>query len=264
MKKLITAKEYHSLPDVGATILKKIALKSLLHAVTEEQKETPAIILGSAIHSAVLEPERFDRDFVVSEKFDRRTKAGKEVALAFETSNEGKTILEPDQMEIVRGARESIKRHEIANGMLTGGESEYSYFAEIDGVKCKCRPDYFVASALMDLKTCRDASRDGFIKACIDLGYHIQAAFYRDVFNKATGLKVDEFYFVAVETSKPYAVNTFKMGEPELALGREQYRAALAKWREFQESTDRLLDMGYEKTINEIQFPTWALSKFSA
>lgn len=264
MKKLMSNAEYHQHDAIGSSLLKKIALKSLLHAMGEEQKTSTALNLGSAVHCSILEPEKFSQEFAISEKFDRRTKDGKAAALAFEAANEGKIVISEQENEIVQGVKEAINTHQIAKGMLTGGESEYSYFAEIDGMACKCRPDYFVQGSLVDLKTCQDASREGFIKACVSYGYHIQAAFYLDVFNAANGTNVQDFYFVAVETSKPFAVNTFKMGEIELNLGREQYRAALAKLKALRAGEGTLESYGYAKQINEIQFPLWALEKFSA
>ena len=41
------------------------------------QKPTDDMIEGSAFHKIVLEPETFDKEFIVSPKFDRRTKEGK-------------------------------------------------------------------------------------------------------------------------------------------------------------------------------------------
>ncbi len=259
-------KDYHASEAIGSSLLKKISLKSLLHAINDDFKTSSAMDLGSAIHAAILEPETFSNEFAVSEKFDRRTKAGKIAAAAFEEANAGKTIITEDQKKIVESVRKSVLNHPIASGMLKGAESEYSYFTEIDGINCKCRPDLYHPEhgCLVDLKSCADASKDGFIRACINLGYHIQAAFYLDVFNKANGTDIKEFYFIAVETTKPYAVSTYKMGEVELNLGRAQYKAALGMLKKYKETPEEIDHFGYEEVINEIQFPIWALEKFSA
>lgn len=267
MKKLETSKIYHQNTDYkGSTFWKEIAKTTVFHTLSKDQKESKAFDLGSAIHCAMLEPERFSSDFAVSQKFDRRTKEGKAMAEAFELANAGKTILDEDQMTVVEGAISSLRGHDLASGMLTGGEAEYSYYTNdpVTGIGLKCRPDYFNKGALIDLKTCQDASNDGFVKACVNFGYHIQAAFYLDVFNLANGTDLKEFYFVAVETSKPFAVNTFLMGEAELALGRAQYQKAIKQYAEYLNNTERLNDFGYEKKINEIVFPMWAFEKMGA
>lgn len=266
MKTLEASKIYHSKPDIGSTILKKVASKSVLHAMKEERKESAALDLGSALHCAVLEPEKFASEFLVSPKFDRRTKEGKAAAAEFEAKAQGKTVIDAEQMEAVEAMKTSILSHEIAKGMLTGGEAEYSYYAKdpTTGLLLKTRPDYKNAGALIDLKTCQDASREGFIKACINFGYALQAAFYLDVYNLATGENLTEFFFVAVESSAPHAVACYKMGETEINLGREQYKKALKALAEFKKDETKILDFGYEKKIQEIQFPMWALEKLSA
>jgi len=267
MSKILESNEaYHANKSIGSTLLKKISLKSLLHALTEEKKESAALDLGSAVHCAILEPEKFKSNFIVSPKFDRRTKEGKANAEAFEQEAQGKTVLSEDQIEIVTGILENLKTHEIAMGMLSGGEAEYSYYAidEETGLEIKCRPDYLGDNCLIDIKTCQDASSDGFIRACINFGYHIQAAFYLDVYNKANGTNIKEFYFVAIETSKPFAINTFLIGEAEIALGRMQYKRALKTYKKFLENPDTLKDFGYEKKINEIVFQDWVFNKLGA
>lgn len=266
MKKLMSNADYHAHEAIGSTTLKKIASKSVLHAMSEEFNQTPAMVLGSAVHAAILEPETFNSEYAVAPKVDRRTKIGKETWAAFVLASEGKTVLTEEQNENVSGIKSSILSHSIANSMITGGEAEYSYFSRcpITGLELKCRPDYVKSGALIDLKTCADASTDGFTRACINLGYAIQAAFYLDVYNAATGENLEDFYFLAVETSKPYAVNTFKMGEVEIKLGRHLYTQALSDLAEFRKDTTRIREFGYANIIKEIQFPLWALEKMEA
>jgi hypothetical protein len=53
---------------------------------------------GTAVHTFVLEQDRFADEFVVAEKFDRRTKEGKEAAARFEEGNQGKTLITSEEM----------------------------------------------------------------------------------------------------------------------------------------------------------------------
>jgi len=48
--------------------------------VGREFVETPAMVLGSALHCLVLEPQEWSKRYITAPKFDRRTKAGKEQA----------------------------------------------------------------------------------------------------------------------------------------------------------------------------------------
>lgn len=267
MKILESNEKYHANKEaIGSSLLKKIASKSVLHALASENKSSAALELGSAIHCAILEPEQFDRQFIASPSFDRRTKEGKLLAEQFESMAQGKTVITKDQLEIVKGILKSLGQHEIAHAMLSGGEAEYSYYAkdEETGLMLKCRPDYFNQNALIDIKSTRDASVSEFTRSCVNLGYQIQAAFYLDVFNKANGTNIEDFFFIAVETEAPYAVNIFKMGEAEIALGRNQYRAALKEYANAKNNPEKIYEFGYKKQINEIVFPMWAFDKWGA
>jgi len=262
MRQLMSNADYHSHDAIGSTLLKKIAAKTLLHAVTEEFKGSDAMRIGSALHCKVLEPENFKRDFAILPECNRRTKEGKAIYNAFVETSGDKTILKDEQMTAVNLMSKSIMQHEIASGMLTGGEAEYSYFVERDGIALKTRPDYVNGDSIIDIKTCQDASADGFTRACIKFMYHLQAAFYLDVYNMATGKNIQDFYIVAVESSPPYAVNTFKMGEVEIDIGRGQYLAALKQYAEYLVKGS-VLEYGYEKEITEIAYPIWALEKMA-
>src|SRR5438093_3049537 len=54
---------------------------------------TAALNIGDGCHAAVLEPARFEAEFVGAPKVDRRTKDGKLAWQEFEAANQGKLIL---------------------------------------------------------------------------------------------------------------------------------------------------------------------------
>ena len=270
-KILETNDTYHSNLAVGSTTLKKINNKSVLHAFSEVFKQTPSMALGSAIHCAILEPERFGHDFAISPVCDRRTKEGKEIFAAFESRSQGKTVITNDQAEDVIAMKNAVMSHEIARMMLTGGEAEYSYYS-IDketNIAKKCRPDYIKNGSLIDLKTTQDASFEGFARQAGNLGYHLQAAYYVDVYNEATGNAVDEFFFVCVENSAPFAVAVYRMDAFQLEAGRIAYRKALNKLADFYarggnpNEVTTLRGFGYPMAILDLQIPFYMLNKIS-
>lgn len=267
MKILEKNSDYHSNPAVGSTLLKKIHSKSLLHALSETREETDAMILGSAVHCAILEPERFSLEHIVSPKFDRRTKEGKEGAARFEAEAAGKVVLDPEQMKIIEGIKAAIAAHPIAADMLSGGEAEYSYYVEepVTGMMLKCRPDYHNAGALIDVKTCQDASFEGFSKQAGQLGYHLQGAYYTDVFNKSQGTNYNEFFFIAVESKYPHAVAVYRMDALHMEQGRAAYKKSISKlalYREGGENQEELRAFhGYPAEIRDMQIPVWFLDR---
>ena len=48
----------------------------LKHSMSVHREPTPSMMLGTAVHSLVLEPEKFDTDVVVAPVVDKRTKIG--------------------------------------------------------------------------------------------------------------------------------------------------------------------------------------------
>jgi len=75
----LPAKQYHADQSIGHSGILKM-LKSPAHlreTLDHPPPPTPAMALGSAVHTYVLEPDRFSEEFVVAEKFDRRTIDGR-------------------------------------------------------------------------------------------------------------------------------------------------------------------------------------------
>jgi len=264
MKKLETSKDYHLNPAIGSTLLKKITSKTLFHALNEEIEQTSAMVLGSAFHCSILEPEKFNSEYVtVPEGTDKRTKAGKDIWAEIEAS--GKTVLRNEEMANIIGMKTSILSHPIAKKMLQGGEAEYSYYSKDTetGIETKCRPDYKNGGTLIDIKTAQDASYEGFSRAIVNLGYLVQAAYYLDVFNASEGENYKDFHFIVVENKAPFAVAIYRLDEAQIEFGRKQYKKALKKYSDFLALDLKKVPMsfGYAMDIVDIQIPYYMLDK---
>jgi hypothetical protein len=163
----------------------------------------------------------------------------------------------------------AIMSHDIAKTMVTGGEAEYSYYStdKETMIAKKCRPDYVKNGALIDLKTTIDASLDGFARQMGNFGYHIQAAYYVDVYNESTGSSINEFFFVAVENKSPFAVAVYRLSPDQIESGRVAYRKALAKLADFYarggnpKEPNTYRGFGYPMAILDIQLPKYILDK---
>lgn len=196
----------------------------------EPEKRTEALILGDAIHKAILEPDLVSQHFVaVPDDAPRRPSITQVNAKNpspesrgsinywrdFEAENVGKFILKPAEMKTVLACRDAVHRHPVARGLFVGGEAEQSYFA-IDpetGEPIKCRLDYSLLEAeamIVDLKTTEDASEFAFGHSARKYRYDGQAVWYPDVLAAAYGQPVAEtFVFVAVEKDPPHAIGIY-------------------------------------------------------
>lgn len=219
-----------------------------------------AMILGSLIHMAALEPERFALGTIVAPKVDRRTTVGKADWQAFLDAAGGKQVISAEQSETVNAVADAVRDHELANRLLSCAglvESAITWTDEATGLELKSRRDKVVIGKelLIDLKTCRDASPEGFAKAAANFGYHRQAAFYLDGQHALTG-QFWSFVFIAVETAPPYQVACYELDSEALSLGSAQNETALVQLADCYRTGNWVAP--FEARINEISLPSWA------
>lgn len=262
----LSNEEYHSGEGISKSNLDLIA-RSPAHymaAMTAAREPTPAMVMGSAFHTAVLEPEKFDEMYCIApEGIDRRTKAGKEAWAAFEFENAGKDVLKADVMEAISGMKSAVLAHPLARPLVQGGRAELSVYWQssiVEGVLSKCRPDFVKdleddRYVLVDLKSTEDARPWAFERSAWSYRYHVQAAYYWDGCTDAFGHAPDTFVFIAVEKAPPYAVAIYEASMEMLNAGREEYYRNLRVYKE-------CLDTGewpaYPVEIQKLLPPGWA------
>jgi hypothetical protein len=252
--------DYHRHPAVSKSHLDRVA-KSPAHYWAryrdpdrEPEEPTAAMVLGSALHTAVLEPHLWKEQYAIPpHAFDRRTKAGKELATAFEAEAQGKTVLHPDDAERIRKMAAAVHSHPASSFLLhLPGRREASYFWQdsATGLECKCRPDWHSEDRrlIVDVKTTEDASPRGFARSVANFRYHVQAAWYLD------GLGAEQFLFVCVEKSPPYLVAVYAATPAMVAAGQRVAERDLQTLAECS-ATDTW--PGYADTIQPIDLPAW-------
>ena len=185
----------------------------------------------------MLEPDDFDNEFIVSPKFDRRTKEGKAASAEFERQCglfDTKEIIDEETYTTLLEMQKALYETPFVK-LLIKGEHEKSFFwtDEKTGIKCKCRPDSFGQVkgeyVCIDLKTTKDAGIQKFSRDALTLGYDIQAAHYCDGLEKKYG-KPFKFLFIAQEKTAPYLVNVFEADEYFMKSGRELRDSLLEKY----------------------------------
>ena len=228
---------YHSQKEyVSSSCLKSIAKRSVYHYVNSEPMgPSEALFIGSAFHTLVLEPHLFNEEFHVSEKIDRRTKAGKAKAAALEAEliAQGKMGISEDAYKMICNMRDNIAKDPVCSAILEGGEPEVSFYIEdFHGIKVRVRPDYLGKDYIVDLKSCQDAAPNMFSKDIWKYGWKLQAAFYADV------LGMDKFYFLASEKKSPFQCQLYLMSEQSMEQGRKMYLQAIEDWKRYIETGD--------------------------
>lgn len=256
--------EYESVEAANFSTLKHFA-KSPAHALeamTHPPEPTDALEFGNAVHLAVFEPERLEKEYAVLPAIDRRTKEGKAEWARIESENPGRSYLKADEWLRLQGIVDSLRRSETAQLLLSGeGRNEVS-IAWTDaetGVACKGRLDRFCTvyghSVVVDLKTTELATPGAFARTCAKFQYHAQSAMYLDGLASLSP-RERRFVHLAVEKVAPFAVSAFELDEQSLEVGRRLYRSWLAQYKECKESNNW---PGYADGINPLALPAYAL-----
>lgn len=253
-----------------------------------------AMIIGTALHAKVLEPEAFDGMF-----FDRSEKP-KEL-----TVPELKAALEEEQIEIPKGAKkadlesllypdgkpvdkrtslskedfaivngmtEALRTHDVTGRWFDPGRNNYRKANEISfyvdeanspyGMPIKGRVDRLEKTKdgwlILDLKTTDDASPDAFMKKAFNLGYHLQAAFYTDLVARTFRDANVKFIFCAIERRRPHGVALYEASPEFLNFGMEKVQEAASSLRYALETQHF---GGYSQQIQSLGLPAWAKSK---
>lgn len=258
--------DYHRSAGLSRSSLLNLD-RSPLHfqaAKAAVEEPTDAMITGTAFHVKVLEPDSFAAQIAVAPKVDRRTNAGKETWGRFQNDNIGKVIITTEQYDQICPMADAVLEHPIARALLTGGESELSYYATepTTGVLCKCRPDYYNPArgwGLVDLKSCLDARPDAFARTAWLHGYHVQAAYYLAITRSARHPEpIENFLFVCVEKAPPYAVAVYLADQEMLLAGTQTYMRALRTYHECQQRNEW---PGYPVEITPLSLPGWAVKE---
>ena len=247
---------------IGSSGIKKL-LRSPLHYITPDEKDSTALNFGSAYHLRILQPELYIEQVKAAPKCDKRTKEGKTVLEQSQAESAGKLIITQAEAEALDGMAERMNKCETAKMILKNpGFFERSALFEDPTFKFlgKVRPDFDIPSlgVIVDLKSTRDAGMDAFSRSCGTYGYDVSAAWYVDGMRLATGIEYDTFIFVAQEKTPPYAVAVYQADAEFIGIGRQKCDIARAIYNECL-YTDKW--PGYLDQVQLISLPSWAARK---
>ena len=261
MPKINTRAEYDSIKDaLNYSGAKELLYKSPKHYqawLTKEPSESAALMIGTAVHAEVLQPDLSSQIYAVAPDCDRRTKDGKAIWEAFTQANQGKVILNAEQGDLVTKVANSCRILMLQN-QIKFVETETMYWEILkfdDGTSIKIK---FAIDAIgedgyiYDVKTTDDASPLAVKKTIFNYYYFLQAYFYYRGFwmlNPETPPK--GFRFIFIEKSPPYAAAIYEVGPNFMALGQEDFYKVCMLYKSCLKAGDW---PGYPTEINFIDF----------
>ncbi len=285
----ISNEDYHHGPGISKSGLDLID-RSPAHYQAHKQHpkpSTPAMAIGTALHCLVLEPDKFDKEFVKfpddapkrptvaqfnAKKSSIETLKAIDFWENFAIKNEGKTVItgyksgddkfwKPGDWGTIHRMRDAVMSHSIASALLDygmGKAEQTVYWVDQETKKlCKCRPDFLneTHNIAIDLKTTEDASYSEFARSVLKYRYHVQNAFYVDGLREA-GRPVDAFVFIAVEKQPPYAVGVYVLDSEARRVGKIQYRENLYTFAQCMERNEW---PAYPSELRDLELPKWGM-----
>jgi hypothetical protein len=235
------------------------------HERVHGRPSRPQFDLGHAAHDAVLGTGPV---IVVVDADSWRTKAAQiERDLAHEA---GRVPLLIADAERVADMARALRAHPVASRLLhpNSGEPEVSLFWHDDehDVDRRGRVDWLRRAdgdgrlILADYKTTASADPDDLERFVIRYGYHMQAAWYRDLVIGLGLARSAPFLFVFQEKDAPYLVHVVELDADLLHMGEVRNRQAL---QVFADCTAADVWPGYNDAgISTVTAPRWALRQF--
>lgn len=194
--------------------------------------ETPAMLQGRLIHTAVFEPDRLLTEYSVWDG-DRR---GKDYAAFLEQATEqGRSVIKRDDWTECCAVRDAVRNHLSIMPLLDDGAAEVGmeWTNPDTGLRCKGRADWVGDGFILDLKTTGyGISPRAFSNHCWNMGYFMQAAMYQEAYTVLHGGEIPRMGIIAAESRPPYMVRLYWLSPAGLIAGWDEFVAALRTVRD--------------------------------
>lgn len=207
--------EYFSVPAISASQIKQFDKgpywfwkSSPFNPDKEPEKESDALVFGKLCHCLLLEPEKFEEEYMIYDFGKLRSNKKYDEA---KQANPGKIIVNQEEYDHARLMMEKIREHKLANLILDGATAEmpYMWTDANTGLPCKCKMDAIKRTksgiVLVDYKTSSDI--EGVINWPQKLQYPLQADFYCRAVKEKYGEDPIEFVFI---------IQSNKVGEEDI------------------------------------------------
>jgi len=250
----VPAVDYHSWKLASYSSLNLLAKSPAHLAYVRENPDvqTPAQVVGEAIHMAVLQPLLFPLRFLISPAMTKASKVYKDLV----AENPGLTVLTHDEAVHIEKVATAVRAHPTVSKLLSHPNGiEVSGVFELAGVRCKMRCDLINErfSTVLDLKTTTDASEKAFLRSIVNYGYHRQAAMYLDGW-AALGKPYQHFLIISIEKEPPHGIALYRLSNAFIEQGRKELRQLLTTYADCEKS-DKW--PSYPATVTELNPPKW-------
>lgn len=267
----VLPEDYHSDRSTISSTGIKLALTQSFRAFYYDRilgmsvkEESEEMKFGSLFHEAVLEPMLFAQKYYRLPVFgDMRKVANKaELNKFLETAPKDALPIAAESYDTIQAMIKSLKNHKTAARILEEGIAETVGYArdQETGLMVRVKPDFIQTKlmALSDLKTTRDAKRNGFLRQVEENYLYVQLAMYVKVVEEIMGQEVRFANFVAIEKKPPYEVGVWCIDEGTLDAGLQLFQAVL---RRIKKCMDTNYWPPYQTVAQNLGLSSWAFER---
>lgn len=210
---------YHAYEGISKSGLDLIDRSAAHFAYAPKREPSRAMVLGSATHAAILEPDVFAREYLLlRDVTDRRSTVYKEAI----KTHAPECVLTGSEADQVAAMQEAARSNSAIMEILSqAGHAEIAAFVTDPetGVLLKAKYDYLSDNAVcMDIKTTQDIRYQQFQRSVGQYRYHVQDSFYSYVYRLLTGGEL-KFKFGCIESSAPHATKVYTLDDEAKLIG---------------------------------------------
>ena len=250
-------------PHISSSDIKEIAASSVLHwAIKQDKprKETPAMRMGSMLHSMILEPHK--REYVRG--LPNRLKRKEWAVMEQKAAIHGKILVtegeydEAQELSAIALDTCKLLRESVKKENFVAEASVFTYLDEFN-LAVKARPDGLLMPTkegeqgiILDIKKTKATTPREFEIEVRKYGYAVQQVFYMEVMRQAE-MPCSKFYFIAVNGDTGVAT-VHELSELYLKYAEKRMYQAMHKLVDAQSSGK--FDTGWDD-VNVIHLPAF-------
>lgn len=257
--------KYLAHPSLSSSQIKQILTTPADFKAALEQKnqETKFTQLGTAIHTLILEPDEFDKRYVLQPEYwgNRATLekngGGKGRWDELKKENPGKVAMTFEDAELLKRIHKVAKSHKRLQELLAVGKSEVTAFSNVNGLELKARTDLKIPLGMADVKTCSEnLSDENIFSVIFKFGYHFQMAHHMACFIKAAKEEIFDYYWIFVSTQSPAIhIRVVECPEDLMRWGHRDHEIACNRISECRAKDEW---PGYPPELKNMIIPEWA------
>ncbi len=224
------------------------------------EADSKPLKIGQLVHCLTLEPSDFDSRYVIGEKCDKRTKAGKAAWAELEANANCREIVDAEDYDLAKQCALELMNHDEFGLLLMAPPKDAVIEERIDfewnGVPARCKPDMVIPSmnVIIDIKTTQDASEDAFKRAIGKWGYHRQDAFYKEAVRQKYGRDF-RFLFAVVATNQTMETACYELRPKSVSRARTELNALINDYE--RRKIDNNWNAVYSRGIVPMELPNY-------